>query len=48
MGHPPVPHRIAEGQDDVVLAADLAERRRPKSPVQRLVVGLVGCVGHVR
>ena len=47
VGHPPVPDGVAEGQDDVVLTPDLAEGGRPEAPVERLVVGLVGCVGHV-
>ena len=33
---------VAEGQDDVVLALDLGERRRPEPPVERLVGRVVG------
>jgi hypothetical protein len=47
MGDPLVPDGVAEGQDDVVLAADLREGRGPEPPVQRLVGGVVGSVGHV-
>ena len=39
VGHPLVPDRVAEGEDDVVLAPHLAEGGRPESPVERLVRG---------
>ena len=42
MGHPPVPYRIAQGEDDVVLAPDLAEGGRAEPPVERLVGRVVG------
>ncbi len=41
MGHPVVPYRVAQGEDDVVLAPHLAEGGRSESPVERLVRGVV-------
>ena len=41
VGHPLVPDRVAQGQDDVVLAPDLGEGGRAESPVERLVRGVV-------
>ena len=47
VGHPSVPHGVAQGQHHVVLAQDLGEGGGTESSVQRLVGGVVRCVGHV-
>ena len=47
VGHPAVPHGVAQGQDHVVLAAHLGERRRTEAPVEGLVGNFLGHVGHV-
>ena len=47
MGHPPVPHRIPECQDHMVLTPHLAEGGRTEPPVERLEGGVVWCIGHV-
>ena len=55
MGGPAVPHRIAKGEDHMVLPLDLGEGRRSEPAIQGLIRGVVGGrvhgvvleVGHV-
>ena len=47
VGHPAVAHGVAQGEHNMVLPADLFERRRSEPSVQGLVGGFLGRVGHV-